>query len=135
MRRDDQSVPYAGYWTKFARETDFHFNYETQQTTWFSGLPGLWVQDAACQSGLGPIYDRTRERLGVSDSGIVVARRTLLEAVRAHRDKGVAPAGVNNPDLFMVRAVSLQLAPEEAWSDAGRTHMTARLGTGFGYVP
>jgi phthalate 4,5-dioxygenase len=65
----------------------------------------------------------------------VVARRTLLEAVRAHRDKGVAPAGVNNPDLFMVRAVSLQLAPEEAWSDAGRTHMTARLGTGFGYVP
>jgi phthalate 4,5-dioxygenase len=135
MRRDDPSVPYAGYWTKFARETDFHFNYETQQTTWFSGLPGLWVQDAACQSGVAPIYDRTREGLGVSDSGIVVARRTLLEAVRAHRDKGVAPAGVNNPDLFMVRAVSLQLAPEEAWSDAGRTHMTARLGTGFGYVP
>jgi hypothetical protein len=35
----------------------------------------------------------------------------------------------------MVRAVSLHLAPEEAWSDAGRQHMTARLGAGFGYVP
>jgi phenylpropionate dioxygenase-like ring-hydroxylating dioxygenase large terminal subunit len=135
MRHDDPSVPYAGYWTKFNRESDFHFNYQTQQTTWFSGLPGLWVQDAACQSGVAPIYDRTTERLGVSDSGIVVARRSLLEAVRAHRDEGVAPAGVNNPDLFMVRAVSLQLAPEEAWSDVGRPHMTARLGAGFGYVP
>ena len=71
----------------------------------------------------------------MSDSGIVVARRSLLEAVRAHRDKGIAPAGVNNPDLFMVRAVSLQLAAEETWSDAGRQHMTARLGAGFGYVP
>ena len=134
-RQDDASRPYAGYWAKFNRENDFHFNYETQRTTWFSGLPGLWVQDAACQSGLSPIYDRTKERLGVSDSGIVVARRSLLEAVRAHRDKGVVPAGINNPALFMVRAVSLQLAPEEAWSDAGRQHMTAHLGTGFGYVP
>jgi len=59
----------------------------------------------------------------------------LLEAVRAHRDKGAVPSGISNPDLFMVRAVSLHLAPEEVWSDAGRQHMTARLGAGFGYVP
>ena len=27
-RQDDASRPYAGYWTKFNRENDFHFNYE-----------------------------------------------------------------------------------------------------------
>ena len=72
MRTDDAGRPYAGYWTSFTRENDFKLDYESQLTTWFSGIPGLWVQDAACQSGLGPVFDRTRERLGVSDSGIVV---------------------------------------------------------------
>jgi phthalate 4,5-dioxygenase len=133
MRHDDQSLPYAGYWTKFSRGNEFRFNYQAQKTTWFSGLPGLWVQDAACQSGLAPIYDRTKETLGVSDSGIVVARRALLEAVRTFSEKGMTPAGVGNPDLFMVRAVSLQLSRDESWSEAGRQHMTARLGAGFGY--
>jgi phthalate 4,5-dioxygenase len=136
LREDDASRPYAGYWTRFSRENDFKLDYESQRTTWFSGIPGLWVQDAACQSGLGPIYDRAHERLGVSDSGIVMARRVLLEAAKAHRQNGRVPATVTNPDLSMVRAVSLQLTPEESWSGpSGRQYMTAELGKGFGYTP
>ncbi len=136
MRADDASRPYAGYWTSFTRENDFKLDYESQLTTWFSGIPGLWVQDAACQSGLGPVYDRTRERLGVSDSGIVMARRVLLEAAKAHRQHGTVPSVVSRPDLSMVRAVALQLTPDESWSGAsGRQHMTAELGKGFGYTP
>jgi hypothetical protein len=71
-----------------------HFNHETQQTTWFSGLR-LWF--GCRQSGVAPFHDRTK-RLGVSDSGIVVARR--CSAVRAHWD-AVLPPAVINPDLFM----------------------------------
>ena len=56
------TVPYAGYWTKYNPQNGFQFDYEAQQTTWFSGLPGLWVQDGACQSGVSPIFDRTKEK-------------------------------------------------------------------------
>jgi len=136
LREDDASRPYAGYWTKFTRENDYHFDLESQKTTWFSGIPGLWVQDAACQGGNGPIYDRAQEKLGVSDTGIVMARRVLLEAVRAFQQDSAVPAVVSNPDLSMVRAVSLRLSPDQSWSDeSGRQHMTAELGKGFGYTP
>src|SRR4029079_16675565 len=74
--------PFAKYWTKFNLETAFQFNYDAQTTTWISGLPGLWVQDAACQSGVAPIYDRSKEHLGVSDTGVAMTRRLLLETAR-----------------------------------------------------
>jgi phenylpropionate dioxygenase-like ring-hydroxylating dioxygenase large terminal subunit len=136
LREDDITRPYAGYWTRFTRENDFQFDYQSQLTTWFSGVPGLWVQDAACQGGNGPIFDRTREKLGVSDSGIVMARRVLLEAVKAYAQNGTVPAVINRPDLSMVRSVALHLAADQSWSDGhGRQLMTAKVGKEFGYTP
>jgi hypothetical protein len=35
------TVPYAGYWTKFNPQNGFQFGYKSQETTWFSGLPGI----------------------------------------------------------------------------------------------
>lgn len=127
------SAPYAEFWTKFSPESNFAFDYASQQTTWFSGLPGLWVQDAACQTGISPIYDRTTENLCSSDTGIVMTRRYLLEALAAYQERGIQPLGVKDPDIFMVRAVSLQLPEHERWADAGRRHMRAELGKDFGY--
>jgi len=134
MRDADPSVPYSDYWTKFNPENDFQLNYESQVTKWFSGLPGLWVQDAACQC-LTPIYDRTKEKLGVSDAGIVMTRRVLLEAIAAYQQHGTIPNTAVDPDAFMVRSVALQLADDESWVESGREPMTARLGAGFGYEP
>jgi len=127
------TTPYAEYWTKFTPDTGFQFDFESQRTTWFSGLPGLWVQDGACQTGLTPIYDRTQEHLCASDTGIVMTRRLLLESATAYRDRGIRPKGVSDPDTFMVRAVSMTLPEGTPWADAGRMPMTARLGAGFGY--
>ena len=79
MRNDNRTAPYFGYWTKFNSTNDFNFDFESQRTTYFSGLPGLWVQDAGLQAGLTPIFDRTKERLASSDAAIVVARRILLD--------------------------------------------------------
>jgi hypothetical protein len=106
-----------------------------QQTTMFSGLPGLWVQDSACQAGLAPIYDRTQENLGVGDTGIVMTRHFLLETLAALQQRGIRPAGVDNPETFMVRAVSLSLPAEARWAEAGRELMRAELGADFGYTP
>ncbi|WP_424138321.1 Rieske 2Fe-2S domain-containing protein [Roseomonas chloroacetimidivorans] len=127
------TTPYADYWTKFTPEKAYQFDFESQRTTWFSGLPGLWVQDGACQSGLSPIYDRTQENLCASDTGIVMTRRLLLEAAAALRDRGQRPVGVSDPETFMVRAVSMTLPEGTPWQDAGREPMRARLGAGFGY--
>jgi phthalate 4,5-dioxygenase len=129
------AAPYADYWTKYSPETHFAFDYTSQQTTWFSGVPGLWVQDSACQTGLSPVYDRTSENLCASDTGIVMTRRLLLDSAKAFRDRGIKPEGVTNPDTFMARAVSLRLPEGTPWADAGREHMRAQLGAGFGYEP
>jgi phthalate 4,5-dioxygenase len=126
---------YADYWTKFSPSTNFQFDYQSQQTTWFSGLPGLWVQDAACQTGIAPIYDRAQENLCASDTGIVMTRRLLLDAAKALRDRQIRPAAIARPELLMVRAVSLRLPEGTSWADAGAVHMRAELGKDFGYEP
>jgi phenylpropionate dioxygenase-like ring-hydroxylating dioxygenase large terminal subunit len=127
------TTPYGDYWTRFNPGSGFLFDYESQRTTWFSGLPGLWVQDAACQAGVSPIYDRTQEHLCSSDAGIVMTRRLLLDSVAALREQDIKPAGVDNPDVFMVRAVSLRLPEGAPWAEAGGPFMRATLGSGFGY--
>lgn len=127
--------PFAKYWTKFNNETGFLFNYDAQTKTWFSGLPGLWVQDAACQSGVAPIYDRSKEHLGISDTGIAMTRRLLLDSVRKLSAEGVKPPRYDDPALWMVRAVSLTLPASASWKDdGGKLAMTARLGEDFGYA-
>ena len=82
-----------------------------------------------------PIYDRTQEHLGVSDTGIVMTRRFLLDAVRAYASDGARPAGAERPETYMVRAVSLRLPVEADWATDGDAYMTARIGADFGYAP
>jgi hypothetical protein len=72
--------------------------------------------------------------LGVTDSGIVIVRRALLEAIRAHAQSGAVPSVVLEPDLSMIRAVGIKLPPSENWwGDGTNNYMIAELGKGFGY--
>ena len=64
--------------------------------------------------------------------GIVMTRRLLLDSVAALRENGVKPPSVDDPDSFMVRAVSLRL-PGVQWAEAGEKFMRAALGSDFGY--
>jgi hypothetical protein len=91
------TTPYADFWTKFTSENGYQFDYESQQTTWFSGLPGLWVQDAACQSDLMPIYDQTQENRCVSGAGIAVTHRLRLNSVRALAEGGPQARAIRQP--------------------------------------
>jgi phthalate 4,5-dioxygenase len=51
-----------------------------------TGITGIPNQDAAMWETMGPIADRTRERLGASDVAIVQFRRIMVEAARRVRD-------------------------------------------------
>jgi len=121
------TTPYRNYWSRFNRANAYDYNYET-------GMPGLWLEDAACQSGVAPIYDRSKEHLGTSDTGIARVRRMLLDSIRRLTQGQPAPA-VDSPESFMVRAVSITIPSGGDWTEYGRDLMKAQLGKGFGYTP
>jgi phthalate 4,5-dioxygenase len=56
----------------------------------FTGIVGIPNQDIAMWETMGPIADRSRERLGVSDVAIAHFRRIMVEAARTVRDGGPA---------------------------------------------
>ena len=58
----------------------------------FSGITGFPNQDLAMWLTMGPIADRSHDRLGASDLAIVEFRRQMLDAVRAFQ-QGLAAIG------------------------------------------
>jgi len=92
---------------------DYAIDREAQaQGRIYSGIPnGANPQDGAMQETMGPIYDRTQEHLGTTDAMVIRSRRKLLDAVRAHRDQGITPPGVEKPDLYRMRSGGLLAAP------------------------
>ena len=52
----------------------------------------LLEEDAAVQTSMGPILDRTKEHLSSGDAAVAHARRMLLDALRA-ADAGTRPPG------------------------------------------
>jgi phthalate 4,5-dioxygenase len=84
----------------------------------YSGIPGVRQQDRAITSSMGPIYDRTREHLGTTDSLIIRARRRLIEAARAFAQTGNPPPGAVQPELFRVRSGQVVLPEGTNWVDA-----------------
>jgi hypothetical protein len=65
-------------------------------------------QDRCAQESQGPVLDRTREHLGVSDEGVILLRRMFKQCIEAVQ-KGHDPIGVirdpaNNEILRLVPA-------------------------------
>ena len=56
----------------------------------FTGIAGIPNQDIAMWETMGPIADRSRDRLGATDVAIVEFRRQMLDAVRRFRAGGPA---------------------------------------------
>jgi 5,5'-dehydrodivanillate O-demethylase len=62
-------------------------------------LKTFFSQDQMAQETQGAIYDRTNENLGVSDRGIVLFRKMLLEQIeRVERGEDPAVAVVRDPE-------------------------------------
>ena len=113
---------------KAHRDNNYLLDYERQRTKEFTGLPGVAMQDQAMQEGMGPIYDRSMEHLGSSDTGIIQVRRRWLKAASAMRESGVTPIGVNAPETYRVRSAAVILPREAAWVEGARDHLEGREG-------
>jgi len=65
------------------RDNDYLQDRAAMKTGSHTGIAGIPNQDMAMWETMGPIADRSRERLGVSDVAIVHFRRIMVEAARA----------------------------------------------------
>jgi phthalate 4,5-dioxygenase oxygenase subunit len=125
------SRPAGAWWPKINKDNDFGINWELQRTTAFSGLPGTWPQDSGMQETMGPIYDRTHERLGTSDTGIIQTRRRLVQAAKDLRDQDITPPEVQRPEVYSVRSAAVVMPRTERWVDAAHEKFQATPGVNF----
>lgn len=93
----------------------------------FSGVAGIAEPDAAMQESMGPIQDRTRERLGTSDTAIIRARALLLRCTRELREAN-APLPALAAETQQVRSASFILPASEPFAEYAHDAMRVRPG-------
>ena len=108
--------PYGDVRPAATRAGDYGMDWEAHRTRMFCGIPGFGMQDRAMTESQGAIFDRTRERLGTSDTAIIQVRRCLIDAAKRLRQEQADPPGLD-PTLHHIRAASVRL-PKDA--DVGR---------------
>jgi len=102
-------LPNTSEWNgRFRPAANLHNDWlidRTEQATMgtYSGIPSDG-QDPMAQESMGPVYDRTQEHLGITDSVIIRTRRRLIDAAKALHDNGTVPPGVENPAFYRMRA-------------------------------
>jgi len=99
-----------------SRANDYLSDWEAQRTRKFFGVPGVGSQDKAITESQGT-YDRSLERLGRADIGILRVRKCLLDAATALRTRRVPSPGLD-PAGYRVRPAALLLPKDASWVDA-----------------
>jgi phthalate 4,5-dioxygenase len=69
---------------------------------------------------------RWEEHLGTSDAMIIRTRQRILRAAKALAEQGIAPPGVDEPEVYGVRGGGVFLPKDADWLEA-----TADLRKGF----
>jgi phthalate 4,5-dioxygenase oxygenase subunit len=78
-------------WRKIrTRDNDFLQDRAAMRDGSFTGIRGIPNQDIAMWETMGPIADRSQERLGASDAAILQFRRVMVEAARSFQAGGPA---------------------------------------------
>ncbi|HUZ76344.1 MAG TPA: Rieske 2Fe-2S domain-containing protein [Chloroflexota bacterium] len=126
--RPATSAPDGAWKLTAGPENDYLRDRAAMRTESFSGLPGVAIQDAAAQESMGAIYNRVQEHLGASDAGIIQVRKQWLDAAQALRERGVIPAGVDDPAAYRVRAAGVILPKATDWVQGSADWLAAREG-------
>lgn len=113
------SEPYGDIRPAARRENDYGMDWQAHQSKMFCGIPGFGMQDRAMTESQGPIFDRTKERLGTSDTAIIQVRRCLIDAATALANRNSPPPGLD-PRWHRIRSTSLILPRDKVWVDGAR---------------
>ncbi len=111
------------------KSNDYLIDREAQKAgTLYSGVESIAIQDGSLQESMGPICDRTREKLAPTDRGIMLARRMMFKAIKALQENGETPPGVD-PETHKVRSASVLLPRDQEYKDAAKEQLRAKPGT------
>lgn len=91
---------------------------EKQRAEDFTGIDNFFVEDACATETQGPIWDRSREHLGVSDRAVIVMRQALIDAVKAYQAGADPPHLVTDPaqnDFSHIDAVQQSIPADGDW--------------------
>ena len=137
----ETSDPRSRYYTVANKNNDYLRDFELEKTTQFCGIIFAGnLQDRAMtelmtnEDGIEPIYDRSKEHLGTTDSMVITARRLLIRAAKNLRDKGELPANVDNVELDRVRSASVILPANANWVEATEQARNSDGGVPVAYV-
>ncbi|MBD20575.1 MAG: (2Fe-2S)-binding protein [Rhodospirillaceae bacterium] len=109
------------------KENDYLIDRAAQKArATYSGVRGIAMQDASLQESMGPIQDRTRENLVLTDKAIVMARSRLYKAA-LDLEKGKKPSGID-PETQAIRSASFVLPRNVPFSEAPGDPMRVKPG-------
>ena len=135
------SDPRSKYYTVANKNNDYNRDYELERTTLFCGIISAGnLQDRAMtelmcnEDGIEPIYDRSKEHLGTTDSMVIASRRLYIKAAKALRDEGRLPGNVDNPEIGAVRSASVILPAGADWISATVEARKVAAGKEVAYV-
>jgi phthalate 4,5-dioxygenase len=107
------------------KDNDYLIDRKRQKVS-MTGIHGFAAQDQAIQESMGPIVDRTRERLGTSDTAIIAMRRLLLEEIHG-LSEGRQPLAPHHGDLYWVRSASMLLKRDVTFEEGAQAYLTAEV--------
>ena len=99
--------PAKGWARLRVRDNDYLQDRNLMKAGNFTGIKGIPAQDMAMWESMGPIADRTSERLGASDVAIVQWRRLMIEAAKAHAE-GAPALGRTEPHVPLAEIASFE---------------------------
>jgi phenylpropionate dioxygenase-like ring-hydroxylating dioxygenase large terminal subunit len=99
---------------------------------YFSGVPGIAMQDASIQESAGPIIDRTEEFLASTDLGVLKTRNRLLKVLKDF-EMGVAPPALD-PKSHRVRSASFLAPADVPFREAVKDVIEARVEVGIAHM-
>jgi phthalate 4,5-dioxygenase len=102
------------------RANDYLQDREAMARGDFTGIKGIPNQDIAMWESMGPIADRTSERLSASDIAVIQFRRIMIGAARKWQETG-AVIGLTDPHIPQVKLASFEgIVPKSAaWRTLG----------------
>jgi hypothetical protein len=77
---------------------DYLQDRQAQKSVNYTGIEDFLNHDACATESMGPIFDRSKEHLGVSDKAVIAVRKYLLNAVKNLQQGGEPPHLVRNAE-------------------------------------
>lgn len=79
-----------------------------------TGIAGVNREDIAIQESMGPMLDRTKEHLGVSDTAVIRFRRMMIDAAKRFSEESAEPLGLSDKIPYADLRADEQMLPVDA---------------------